>query len=123
MSNRADIDFVNDIREAIQRISSYLGGMSYDDFRKDIKTQDAVIRNIEIVGEAAKGVSEELRVKSPHIPWKSMAGMRDRLIHHYFGVNLDIVWQVVSAELPDLNSELDGLIDEDSTEDGNGDGG
>lgn len=123
MSNRADIDFVNDIREAIQRISSYLGGMSYDDFRKDIKTQDAVIRNIEIVGEAAKGVSEELRVKAPHIPWKSMAGMRDRLIHHYFGVNLDIVWQVVSAELPDLNSELDGLIDEDSTEDGNGEGG
>jgi len=106
MSERADIEFANDILEAIQRISRYLGNLSYDDFLKDTKTQDAVIRNIEIIGEAAKGVTEELRAKYPHIPWKSMAGMRDRLIHHYFGVNLDIVWQVISEELPSLTPEL-----------------
>lgn len=106
MSERAEIEFVNDILEAVQRISRYLGGLSYDDFRRDTKTQDAVIRNIEVIGEAAKGVTEEWRAKHPHIPWKSMAGMRDRLIHHYFGVNLDIVWQVASEELPLLTPEL-----------------
>ena len=123
MSNRADMNLVHDIQEAIQRIANYLGEMSYDDFCEDIKTQDAVIRNIEIVGEAAKCISDNLRVKAPHIPWKNMAGMRDRLIHHYFGVNLDIVWQVVAVELPNLNSEFDILVDEDKAEDGNKEGG
>ena len=123
MSNRSDMDLVHDIQEAIQRIANYLGDMSYDDFCEDIKTQDAVIRNIEIVGEAAKCISDKLRVKVPHIPWKNMAGMRDRLIHHYFGVNLDIVWQVVAVELPNLNSEFDILVDEDKAEDGNKEGG
>ena len=116
MSSRADADFVNDIREAIRRISSYLGDMSYEAFARDTKTQDAVIRNVEIIGEAAKGVSEELRVENPHIPWKSMAGMRDRLIHHYFGANLDVVWQVASTELPELAPELAHVAEEDTTE-------
>lgn len=123
MSNRADVDFVNDIREAIQRITSYLSGMSYEAFVKDLKTQDAVIRNIEIIGEAAKGVSEELRADNPHIPWKSMAAMRDRLIHHYFGINLDIVWQVVSQELPELAPELENLVAEGNTEENGEDSG
>ena len=123
MSNRSDMNLVHDIQEAIQRIANYLGEMSYDDFCEDIKTQDAVIRNIEIVGEAAKCISDKLRVKAPHIPWKNMAGMRDRLIHHYFGVNLDIVWQVVAVELPNLNSEFDILVDEDKAEYGNKEGG
>lgn len=113
MSNRADVDFVNDIREAIQRIAGYLGAMSYEAFLADIKTQDAVIRNIEIIGEAAKYVSDELRADNLHIPWKSLAGMRDRLIHHYFGVNLDIVWQVISTELPELAPELANIIEDD----------
>lgn len=92
--------------EAIQRIARYLGSMSYADFRKDTKTQDAVIRNVEIIGEAARGITEALRTKNAHIPWKNMVGMRDRLIHHYFGTNLDIVWQVVMADLPLLLPEL-----------------
>ncbi len=122
MSERAEIEFGNDILEAIQRISRYLGGLSYDDFLKDIKTQDAVIRNIEIIGEAAKGATEELRTKHPDIPWKSMAGMRDRLIHHYFGVNLDIVWQVISEELPPLAPEL-GQISKEAEDENKDEGG
>lgn len=123
MSKRADIEFVNDVREAVQRITSYIGGMSYEAFLEDTKTQDAVVRNIEIIGEAARAISEQLRASSPRVPWQSMAGMRDRLIHHYFGVNLDIVWHVASDELPQLDSDLAQITGGDYPEEPNRSGG
>ena len=97
MSNRGNPARLADIGEAIDRIVAYVGAMSYEEFVLDIKTQDAVIRNIEIIGEAAKSVSEQLRAASPQVPWRSLAGMRDRLLHQYFGVNLDIVWPAIPA--------------------------
>lgn len=106
MSERTDQEFLCDIREAIQRISTYLAGIDYETFAKDTKTQDAVIRNMQILGEAAKNLSEDFRAAHPDVPWKSMAGTRDRLIHHYFGVNLDIVWQIVSTELSKVNEKI-----------------
>ena len=106
MSKRMDSDLLNDIQEAIRRIIDYIAGMTYETFLADIKTQDAVIRNLEIIGEATKNLSERLRLKNPHIPWKNMSSVRNRLIHHYFGVNLDIVWQIVTVELPEVASEL-----------------
>ena len=106
MSKRTDRDFLSDIQEAIRRITTYVAGMSYEAFITDIKTQDAVIRNLEIIGEATKDLSEKLRTENADIPWKSMAGVRDRLIHHYFGVNLDIVWQIATIELPQVFSLL-----------------
>jgi uncharacterized protein with HEPN domain len=107
MSNRTDRDFLSDIREAIHRIATYVAGMSYETFIADVKTQDAVIRNLEIIGEATKNLSKQLLIKYPDIPWKSMSGVRDRLIHHYFGVNLDIVWQIATTELPQVSSILE----------------
>lgn len=110
MSERTDRDFLNDIQEAIRRIVIYITGMTYEVFLVDIKTQDAVIRNLEIIGEATKNLSEGLREKHPDIPWKGMAGIRDRLIHHYFGVNLDIVWQIAVAELPKVASQVEKIL-------------
>lgn len=91
MSERTVRDFLSDIQEAIHRVTAYTAGVTYEAFLADTKTQDAVIRNLEIIGEATKNLPADLRAKYPGMPWKGMAGVRDRLIHHYFGVNLDIV--------------------------------
>ena len=106
MSKRNDLDFIRDINESIERIISYTHDIDYNDFEHDYKTQDAVIRNIEIMGEAVKSLSEEIRTNHPDIPWKNIAGTRDRLIHDYFGVNIDIVWNIVRYEIPDLSSKV-----------------
>jgi len=110
MSKREDIDLIKDIQEAIRRINSYVKSISQDDFFEDTKTQDAVVRNLEIAGEAVKNVSEDLKEKYPHLQWKEFAGLRDKLIHHYFGVNYDIVWHVVKNELPDILYQLELII-------------
>jgi len=110
MSERTDRDFLSDVREAIRRIAAYTAGMTYEVFLTDTRTQDVIIRNLEIIGEATKKLSEGLRAKYPDVPWKSMAAARDRLTHHYFGVNLDIVWQIVTAELPKVASRLEKII-------------
>ena len=112
MSERTDNDFVSDIQEAIRRIADYTTGMTYEAFLADTKTQDAVIRNLEIIGEATKNLSAELRTERSDIPWKSLAGVWDKLIHQYFGVNLDIVWQVATTELPQVTAPLAKILDE-----------
>lgn len=91
MSDRSDSVVLQDIGEAARRISVYTAEMNWADFRNDVKTQDAVIRNLEIIGEAAKNLSSTLRSLYPDVPWSQMARLRDRLIHHYSGVNLDVV--------------------------------
>ena len=100
MSKRTNEEFLSDIQ----------GGMTYESFLADTKTQDAVIRNLEVIGEATKNLSEELRLEYAEVPWRSMAGVRNRLIHHYFGVNLDIIWQIATAELPGVASQLDRIL-------------
>ena len=100
MSRRADPELIEDILGAARRAVGYIGEISFDAFLEDTKTQDAVIRNIEIIGEAAKNLSDAARAKFPQVPWRQMAGSRDRLIHDYSGVNLEIVWQIVHEELP-----------------------
>ncbi len=114
MSRRTDRDYLADIREAVRRILLFSDGMTPETFIMDIRTQDAVVRNLEIMGEATKSLTSEFRANHPEIPWKSIAGVRDRLIHHYFGVNLDIVWQIVTDELPDVAIMIDEVLGEES---------
>lgn len=113
MPKRTDRELVSDIQEAIRRVMDYTSSMTYEAFLADTKTQDAVVRNLEIIGEAAKNLSENLRAKRADIPWKGMTGIRDKLIHHYFGINLDIVWQVVTHDLPTLTEPLTKIGDEE----------
>lgn len=96
--------------EAIDAIQRYTVD-GRDAFFADPKTQDAVIRNIEVIGQAVKGISEQTRALEPDVPWRQIAGMRDKLIHEYFGVDLALVWDVVERELPVLRPQLAGLAD------------
>ena len=99
---REYFDYLNDIIEAASKINLFIKGKSYKEFSKDEKTQLAVIRCLEIIGEAAKNIPSSFKQKYPNIPWKDMAGMRDKLIHEYFGVNLAVVWHTITKELPPL---------------------
>ncbi len=98
--------FVNHVLESIQKIEEYTEGLSKDAFAQSSKTQDAVIRNLEIIGEATKNISQAFRKKYPQIPWQRMTGLRDILIHLYFGIDLNIVWEVVERDLPELKEKL-----------------
>ena len=115
--------YLTDILEAASRISRYTDGMASAEFFEDLKTQDAVIRNLEIIGEAVKALPEETRALAEHIPWKSIAGMRDKLIHHYFGVNLDIVWDVVKQDLRPLEEAVGTMLTSLDEADDRGSGG
>lgn len=110
MSKRAIPESLADIKESCIRIKAYIASLSYERFLRDTKTQDAVVRNLEIIGEAVKNIPSSARLKHPQIPWKKIAGLRDRLIHHYFGINLDIVWAIATKELPSLAKQIDKIL-------------
>lgn len=98
------------IKDAIERVQLYtVDGRAA--FLSDRKTQDAVLRNLEIIGEAVKQISPEIKSQYSQTRWREISGMRDKLIHEYFGVNLDIVWEVVGQDLPDLKNTVDSILE------------
>ncbi len=103
-------DYLNDIIDAIKTAQEFTNQQNFEAFSQDKKTIFAITRALEIVGEAIKKIPVHLPKKYPSIPWKELAGMRDKLIHNYSGVNLSIVWETVSQELPPLLKEFDHIL-------------
>ena len=110
MSKRTDVELLSDIKVAASRIISYVKSAGYESFMKDTKTQDAVIRNLEIIGEAVKNLSRSFKDQYPQIRWRGIARLRDKLIHHYSGVNLEILWQIIEESLPELLDQLNKIL-------------
>lgn len=108
MTREIDV-YIDDILESIVKIREYTEGISKDDFFEDTQVQDSVFRRLEIIGEAVKNIPDEIRSKHPDIPWKQIAGMRDVLIHEYFGVNLGRVWKVIVEDIDKLGKEINKL--------------
>lgn len=102
--------FIEHILESIRLIESFFKNIPKDKLRKDKLRQSAVIRELEVIGEAIKNLPVEFTDKYPNIEWRKLAGLRDKLIHHYFGVDLNIVWEVIEKDLPDLKKKLKEIL-------------
>lgn len=105
-------DYIEDIIRSVNDVEEFTRGMSYDDFIQDKKTIYAVIRALEVLGEAAKNIPPSIRDNYPHVPWRKMAGMRDKLIHQYFGVDLEILWKMVQKDLTHLKPLMENFLDD-----------
>jgi uncharacterized protein with HEPN domain len=111
MTKRSLHLYAKDILDSIEMIEEFIKGMDFDEFQSDDKTSSAVIRKLEIIGEAVKQLPDEIRSGYEKIPWKEIAGMRDKLIHWYFGVDYEIVWNVIKEEIPQLKPILKEIAD------------
>jgi uncharacterized protein with HEPN domain len=109
MSKRPIELLLNDIFDAIDRIRQYTDGISFEIFSGDQKTIDAVARNLEIIGEAANRLPDDFKEKHSEIEWYKVVGLRHRIIHEYFGIDLEMIWQIVNSDLPVLRDVLSKL--------------
>ena len=109
MSRRDPLVLLEDIMLAIQKISRYTSQMDQDAFLKDELVIDGVARNLEIIGEAARQLPEEFRRNHAEVPWTQIAGLRNRIVHDYFGLDLEIIWEIIQHDLPELEKRVHAL--------------
>ncbi|MHB2155178.1 HepT-like ribonuclease domain-containing protein [Calditrichota bacterium GD2] len=108
--DRIIIDYLNDILDSIIKIKTFLKDVDYPIFQKDVKTQYAVIRALEIIGEASKKIPQEVKDNYSWIPWRFMAGMRDKLIHDYFGIDIQVIWNTATKDILKLEEEIKNMV-------------
>jgi uncharacterized protein with HEPN domain len=113
-AKREYLDYFKDILDALEKIDNFTAGLDLENFVNDDKTAFAVIRALEIIGEAARKVSKSIRSRYSDIPWQDMAGMRDKLIHDYFGVDLRVVWKTLQNDLPPLKKAITEVIQKET---------
>lgn len=104
--------YLNDIIECIDLIGNYTAGVNWDDFKGNPEKQDAVLRCLEIMGKAVKGIPADIRKQHPNIPWREIAGLRDVLIHNYFWITLEMVWNVVENDLDAIAGSIKTILQE-----------
>lgn len=110
MSRRPVDLLIEDILEAVEKVERYAEGMTQEAFENDDKTSDAVVRNLEIIGEAANRLPDDFKAKHPDIEWAKIVGLRHRIVHEYFGVDLDIIWHILQNDLPLFKRMLSAII-------------
>lgn len=113
-AGRTHIDYLADILDAIRKVIQFIQGTTLEEFKKDDKTVFAVIRGLEIIGEATKRIPTSVRDLHPEIPWREMAGMRDKLTHEYFGVNLIVLWKTATEDLPRIEPAISRVVAENA---------
>ena len=107
--------FLDDILECIHKIAEYMEGLTEQEFEQNYEKQDAVVRRIEIMGEAVKNISANTKSKYPNIRWRDIAGMRDIVIHQYFGVSIGMIWRVAIYDIPELKDEIEKILQDMNT--------
>ena len=103
-------DYLNDIADNMEAVVNFVKDFNYESFEKDTKTQYAVIKAIEIIGEATRKLPDNFRLKHPNIPWREIEGMRDRLVHDYTGTDVKIVWDTATKDIPKLQKQLEEIL-------------
>ena len=106
MNEKNDLAFIEHILESINAIRDFSKDIIKEELTSNRLKQSAIVREIEIIGEAVKNISKNLKNKHPEIEWKEIVGTRDKMIHHYFGVDLNIIWEIIKSDLPDLKKHI-----------------